>query len=162
MMHKNGDYPILEKTDRNILALLQANGRATNAEIGEKLGLSISACHRRIKLLEEKGIITRYSTIVDPSKLGLKAVAFIVIKLKSHGDEVLDEFEKSIALMDEVVECYAISGVGDYMLKVATTDIDAFGKIAIKRLARLPGLNDLSSNFVLSTIKLARGWPVEI
>ena len=155
-----GEIPIIDRTDRKIIAALQSDGRVTNADLAEELGLSTSACHRRVKSLEASGVIERYCAVVNPSKLGLKALAFVVVKLESHSEKVLDDFEKFIGRMDEVVECYAISGVGDYILKVAAPDIEAFAEIAIKRLARFSGVNDLSSNFVLSTLKQAPGWPV--
>ena len=112
---------MLEAVDRKIIARLQANGRLTIAELAHDLGMSTSACHRRVKALEETGVITRYAAVVDRRAVGLKAVAFIIIKLESHGEDMLDRFEKAITTMDEVVECYAISGVGDYILKVAVS-----------------------------------------
>lgn len=151
---------MIDATDRKLLELLQDNGRLTNAELAEETGLSVSACHRRVKQLESRGIITGYSAVVDRTKAGLSVLAYVLVKLDSHTEGRLDDFEKRIDLIDEVVACYAISGSGDYILKVAASDMDSFAEVALKKLARLPGVKDSSSNFVLSTMKLAPGWPL--
>lgn len=151
---------MIDEMDRRLLTLLQADGRLTNAELAEETGLSVSACHRRVKQLEARGVITGYSAIVDRMQAGLSVLAYVFVKLDSHAEERLEDFEKSVALIDEVIACYAISGGGDYILKVAAPDMDAFAEVALKKLARLPGVKDSSSNFVLSTMKLAPGWPL--
>lgn len=151
---------MIDATDRKFLELLQNNGRLTNAELAQETGLSVSACHRRVKQLEARGVITGYSAVVDRTKAGLSVLAYVLVKLDSHTEGSLDDFEKRIDLIDEVVACYAISGSGDYILKVAASDMDNFAEVALKKLARLPGVKDSSSNFVLSTMKLAPGWPL--
>ena len=151
---------MIDETDRKLLALLQKDGRLTNAELADATGLSQSACHRRVKQLEERGVITGYSAIVDRMKVGISMVAYVFIKLEAHTEELLDEFEARIKRIDEVVACYAISGGGDYILKVAADDMDAYAEVALKKISRLPGVKDSSSNFVLSTMKLAPGWPL--
>ena len=153
---------MVDAVDRKILSKLQENGRLTHGQLADHLGLSVSACHRRVKQLEERGVITGYSAIVDRTKLDLKVLAYIFIKLDAHTQTTLSEFEKRIAQMKEVVACHAVSGGGDYILKVIAEDMDAFADIALKQLARLPGLKDSSSNFVLSTLKESPGWPAEI
>jgi len=151
---------MVDETDRKLLTLLQADGRLTNAELAAQTGLSVSACHRRVKQLEERGIIAGYSAIVDRTKIDLSVLAYVFVKLESHAEDLLDIFEKRVNRIDEVVACYAISGGGDYILKVAATNMDAYAEVALKKLARLPGVKDSSSNFVLSTMKLAPGWPL--
>ncbi len=151
---------MLNEIDRKILMLLQRNGRLTNAEIAEEVGLSISACHRRVKLLEDQGAIAGYSAVVDRTRVGLSVLAYVFVKLESHAEDLLDEFDKRINRIEEVVACYAISGGGDYILKVVARDMDAYAEVALKKIARLPGVKDSSSNFVLSTMKLAPGWPL--
>ena len=153
---------MVDAVDRKILSKLQENGRLTHGQLADHLGLSVCACHRRVKQLEERGVITGYSAIVDRTKLDLKVLAYIFIKLDAHTQTTLSEFEKRIAQMKEVVACHAVSGGGDYILKVIAEDMDAFADIALKQLARLPGLKDSSSNFVLSTLKESPGWPAEI
>lgn len=151
---------MLDEADRKLLTLLQSDGRLTNAQLAEKTGLSVSACHRRVKQLEARGVISGYAAVIDRMAVGLNVLAYVFIKLDSHAEERLDDFEKRIDLIDEVVACYAISGGGDYILKVAAADMNAFAEVALKKLARLPGVKDSASNFVLSTMKLAPGWPL--
>ena len=151
---------MIDDIDRKLLALLQHDGRLTNAELAEAVGLSQSACHRRVKQLEERGVISGYSAIVDRAQIDLSVLAYVFVKLESHAEDLLDEFEKRIENIDEVVACHAISGGGDYILKVAASDMEAYAEVALKQLARLPGVKDSSSNFVLSTMKLTPGWPL--
>ncbi len=151
---------MIDDIDRKLLALLQRDGRLTNADLAEAVGLSQSACHRRVKQLEERGVISGYSAIVDRAQIDLSVLAYVFVKLESHAEDLLDEFEKRIENIDEVVACHAISGGGDYILKVVASDMDAYAEVALKKLARLPGVKDSSSNFVLSTMKLTPGWPL--
>ncbi len=156
------DASTIDATDRRLLALLQANGRLTNAELAEATGLSVSACHRRVKQLEARGVIAGYTAIVDRARAGLSVLAYVIVKLDSHTEERLEDFDRRIQLIDEVVACYAISGSGDYILKVVAPDMDSFAEVALKKLARLPGVKDSASNFVLSVMKLSPGWPLAV
>lgn len=149
----------MDAIDFKLIAALQADGRRTSAELAEAVGLSLSACHRRVKQLEEQGVITGYTAVVDRAKLGLTVLAYVFVKLESHAEELLAAFEAQVRRIDEVVACYAISGSGDYILTVAAKDIEDYAEVALKKLARLPGVKDSASNFVLSTMKLTPGWP---
>ncbi|PQA86889.1 Lrp/AsnC family transcriptional regulator [Hyphococcus luteus] len=154
---------MIDESDKKILDLLQRDGRLTNAEIADRVGLSVSAAHRRVKQLEAEGVITGYSAKVDRSAAGLNVLAYIFVKLDFHTEEHLAIFEKQVNLIDEVVSCSAISGAaGDYILQVVARDMDAFAEVALKKLVRLPGVKDSSSNFVLSTMKQSAGWPLSI
>ena len=150
----------LSATDVKLASLLQQNARLTNAELAEAVGLSQSACHRRVKQLEETGIISGYRAVVSRRKVGLSVLAYVFVKLESHAEEHLEAFSKAIDGVDEVIACYAISGTGDYLLQVVAKDMDAYAEVALKKLADLPGVKDSSSNFVLSTVKLNPGWPL--
>ena len=150
----------MDKIDHQILSLLQLDGRLTNSELAEQTGLSVSACHRRVRQLEKDGVITGYSAIVDRSKIGMSVLAYVFVKLESHAEDLLIAFEKRIKTIDEVMACYAISGGGDYILKVAAADMNEFSDVALKKIARLPGIKDSTSNFVLSTMKFSPGWPL--
>jgi Lrp/AsnC family leucine-responsive transcriptional regulator len=150
----------MDDVDRKLLALLQADGRLTNAELAEKVGVSLSACHRRVKQLEEDGVISGYSALVDRSRLGLSVLAYVFVKLERHTEALLEEFLKGVAAIEEIVACHAIAGAADYLLKVVAADMDAYAKVALQKIVRLPGVKDSSSNFVLSTYKLTPGWPV--
>jgi len=151
---------MIDNIDRKLLALLQRDGRLTNADLAEAVGLSQSACHRRVKQLEERGVISGYSAMINRAQIDLSVLAYVFVKLESHEEDLLDEFEKRIENIDEVVACHAISGGGDYILKVAASDMDAYAEVALKKIARLPGVKDSSSSFVLSTMKLTPGWPL--
>jgi DNA-binding Lrp family transcriptional regulator len=153
---------MLDETDKAILTLLQRDGRLTNAEIAEKVGLSQSAAHRRVKQLESAGVIEGYTAKVNRAAADLNIFAYVFVKLDSHAEDHLAAFEKQVNLIDEVVSCSAISGGGDYILQVVARDMDGFAQVALKKLARLPGVKDSSSNFVLSTMKQAAGWPLSI
>ncbi|MCK5747279.1 MAG: Lrp/AsnC family transcriptional regulator [Oricola sp.] len=153
---------MIDETDKKILALLQRDGRLTNAEIAEQVGLSVSAAHRRVKQLEADGVITGYSANVSRAAAGLNVLAYVFVKLDFHTEEHLAAFERQVNLIDEVVSCSAISGGGDYILQVVARDMNAFAEVALKKLVRLPGVKDSSSNFVLSTMKQAAGWPLSV
>lgn len=153
---------MIDETDKKILTLLQRDGRLTNAEIAEKVGLSVSAAHRRVKQLEADGVIAGYSANVNRAAAGLNVFAYVFVKLDSHAEDALAAFERQVNLIDEVVSCSAISGGGDYILQVVARDMDGFADVALKKLARLPGVKDSSSNFVLSTMKQAAGWPLSV
>ena len=153
---------MFDEADKAILTLLQRDGRLTNAEIADKIGLSQSAAHRRVKQLEAAGVIERYAAKVNRAAAGLNILAYVVVKLESHAEDRLAAFEQQVNQIDEVVSCSAISGGGDYILQVAARDMDGFAQVALKKLARLPGVKDSSSNFVLSTMKQAAGWPLWI
>ncbi len=153
---------MLDEADKATLTLLQRDGRLTNAEIADKIGLSQSAAHRRVKQLEAAGVIEGYAAKVNRAAAGLNVLAYVVVKLESHAEDRLAAFEQQVNQIDEVVSCSAISGGGDYILQVAARDMDGFAQVALKKLARLPGVKDSSSNFVLSTMKQAAGWPLSI
>ncbi len=151
---------MLDLVDRKLVALLQEDGRLTNAELAERVGLSQSACHRRVKRLEDTGVISGYGAFVDRKRVGLNVLGYVFVKMESHSEDLLAAFMRSIEAIDEVVACYAISGGGDYLLKVVAADMDAYAEVVLKRLVRLPGVKDSESNFVLDTIKYDPALPI--
>ncbi|WP_428409059.1 Lrp/AsnC family transcriptional regulator [Hyphococcus sp.] len=153
---------MIDETDKKILTLLQRDGRLTNAEIADAVGLSVSAAHRRVKALEACGVIKGYGAKVDRAAAGLTLLAYVFVKLDSHAEEHLEAFEKQVNLLDEVVSCSAVSGGGDYILQVVAKDMESFAEVALKKLVRLPGVKDSSSHFVLSSMKEAAGWPLSV
>ena len=116
----------LDAIDRKILSLLQSDSRMTMQELSEKVGLSVSPCHRRVKLLEERGVITRYIATVDQKSLGLHVSVFISIKLARQKEEDLNRFAKAISKWDEVLECYLMTGNRDYLLRVVAADLSSY------------------------------------
>ncbi|MEL7490923.1 MAG: Lrp/AsnC family transcriptional regulator [Pseudomonadota bacterium] len=151
---------MLDVTDRKLVGLLQQDGRLTNAELAEQVGLSQSACHRRVKRLEDTGVISGYGAFVDRKRVGLNVLGYVSVKMESHSEDLLDKFTRGVEAIDEIVACYAISGGGDYLLKVVAADMDAYADVALKKLMRLPGVKDSTTNFVLSTVKLDPAWPI--
>ena len=132
--------PDLDPIDRKILALLQSDGRITMQELADKVGLSISPCHRRVKLLEERGVISRYIATVDQKSLGLHVSVFISIKLARQKEEDLNRFEKAISKWEEVLECYLMTGNRDYLLRVVAADLSSYEAFLKTKLTRLDGI----------------------
>lgn len=151
---------MLDHVDRKLVGLLQQDGRLTNAELAERVGLSQSACHRRVKRLEDTGVISGYGAFVDRRRVGLNVLGYVSVKMESHSEELLNKFMRGVEAMDEIVACYAIAGDADYLLQVVSTDMDSYGQMAVKKLARLPGVKDSTTKFVLSTVKLDPAWPI--
>ena len=150
----------LDAIDRKILGLLQADGRTTMQELADKVGLSVSPCHRRVKLLEQRGVITRYIATVDQKSLGLHVSVFISIKLARQKEEDLDRFAKAISGWDEVLECYLMTGNRDYLLRVVAADLSSYEAFLKNKLTRLDGIASIESSFALSQVKYSIALPV--
>ena len=152
--------PALDAADRRILRALQRDGRLPVVALAEQVGLSATPCQRRVKRLEETGIISRYAAIVPPAQVGLPLSAFVFVSLSSHAEEVVEPFHRAIALRAEVLACWAMSGETDYLLHVVAPDLDSYGEFALKTLLRLPGVKETRTAFVLSEIKAPGEVPV--
>jgi DNA-binding Lrp family transcriptional regulator len=150
----------LSVIDRRILRLLQQDSRRSIAEIGAAVALSPSACHRRIKLLEERGVITRYAAELEPRALGYAMEFFIEVSLTSQRGDALDRFEKAVAAMPEILECHLMAGGTDYMLRVVAADAADFERIHRERLAKLANIARVQSNLVIRTVRRWQGYPV--
>jgi len=150
----------LDATDRRLLAALQEDGRMTSADLAETAGLSPSACHRRVKRLEDEGYIAGYAARVDRRRAGLTIHAYVVVKMDMHHEDTVAAVLKAVQGFEAIVACHAVAGAGDFLLEVVAEDMDAYADVALKRLVRLPGVKDIASTFVLSTEKTNRGWPV--
>jgi Lrp/AsnC family leucine-responsive transcriptional regulator len=150
----------LDAIDRKILGLLQSDGRITMAELAEKVGLSVSPCHRRVKLLEERGVITRYIATVDQKSVGLHVSVFISIKLARQKEEDLNRFARAISKWDEVLECYLMTGPRDYWLRVVVPDLAAYERFLKTKLTRLEGIASIESSFALEQVKYTNVLPV--
>jgi len=150
----------LDATDVRILEELQKAGRMTNAELGERANLSPSACHRRVQRLESEGFIRGYVALLDPRRLGRPSTVFVEITLSGQTDEVLDAFERQVALIPEVLECHLMAGTADYLLMVVARDTEDFARIHRRHLARLPGIAQMHSSFALRTVFKTTALPV--
>ena len=151
---------MLEDLDARIAAVLAADGRCSYTDLAEKVGLSVSPCHRRVKLLEERGVITRYIATVDQKSLGLHVSVFISIKLARQKEEDLNRFAKAISKWDEVLECYLMTGNRDYLLRVVAADLSSYEAFLKNKLTRLDGIASIESSFALSQVKYSIALPV--
>lgn len=143
----------LDRYDRQILEALQADGRLSNQELADRIGLSPSPCLRRVRALEETGLITGYRALVDAKHLGLTLVALLHISMDKHTPERFANFEKKVAALREVLECLLITGQeADYQLKVIVRDMDAYQDLLLNRITRIEGVTGVHSSFVLRQV----------
>lgn len=152
--------PKLDAIDRKILSILQAESRITMQDLAERVGLSVSPCHRRVKLLEESGIIIRYGAMINQKSLGLHVSVFISIKLERQKEEDLNRFAKAISGWSEVLECYLMTGNRDYLLRVVAADLASYETFLKTKLTRLNGIASIESSFALSQVKYSVSLPV--
>jgi Lrp/AsnC family leucine-responsive transcriptional regulator len=142
----------IDKVDRAILHELQLDGKLTNAKLAERVHLSESACLRRVKILEDTGVIERYAMIVNQAAVGIPGNVFVEISLSRQQREDLDIFEESVKRVPEVMECYLMSGDFDYLLRVVVSDAADYERIHHESLTRLPGVARVRSSFTLRTV----------
>jgi DNA-binding Lrp family transcriptional regulator len=150
----------LNSTDLKILKELQTNGSLSNVELAKRVHLSPSPCLTRVKALESNGVIERYVALASAAKLGLGLNVFISISLKSQSKDTLAEFERRIALHDEVMECYLMSGDSDYLIRVALTDIGALERFILDQLTPIPGVEKIRSSFALKQVRYKTALPL--
>ncbi len=141
----------MDTIDQRILSALQKDGRLTNVQLAEKIGLSESACLRRVRLLEQSGIIDRYVMLIDQAALGKPGNVFVRVTLEGQQQEKLQRFEKEIGQVKEVMECYLMSGDSDYLLRVIVRDNEDYMRIH-NRLTSLPEVLRVQSSFALKTV----------
>jgi Lrp/AsnC family transcriptional regulator, leucine-responsive regulatory protein len=142
----------LDRYDRLILEALQKNGRISNQELADTISLSPSPCLRRVRRLEEVGLIDGYVALLNARKLGLTLMAFIQISMDKHTPERFDGFEKAVNNYSEVLECHLITGQSaDYLLKVIVKDMDAYQQFLLQKLTRIEGVSGVHSSFVLKS-----------
>lgn len=156
---------LIDRTDRKILELLQGNSHLTNQEIAEQVNLSPSPCLRRIRRLEEAGIIRQYVALLDPARLGLGMLAYVNVRLEKHGSAPkgkapIDIFRAAVNTWPEVVACYAMTGEMDYLLRVQVEDLDHFSRFVMETLLKHPSVLDVKSSFALECIKETTALPL--
>ncbi|QQD22089.1 winged helix-turn-helix transcriptional regulator [Venatoribacter cucullus] len=143
----------LDRTDRKILALLQQDGSLSNLELAEQVGLSPSPCSRRVKALEDSGLIVGYRALLDARKLGLDLLALVNISMDRHTPERFDNFEARVSACPEVLECYLITGQSaDYVLKVIVRDMQHYQEFLLGTLTRIEGVSGVHSSFVMRKV----------
>jgi Lrp/AsnC family leucine-responsive transcriptional regulator len=152
----------LDQTDRQILQLLQHDARLTNKEIADKLGKTISPIYERIKWLEQQGFIKKYIALADRNLLGLHLVAFTNVQLKEHAQAMLQAFEREVVKLPEVLECYHMTGMYDYLLKVVVSDMNHYQSFIVNKLAKLPNIGTVQSSFIMTEVKYQLAYPVTV
>ena len=150
----------LNSKDIEILELLQSNADRSSAEVAEKLNMSQSPCWRRINRLEQEGIIQKKVAILDREALGMGLVAFTSINLREASRKSMEHFEREVSLMDEVIECYTITGAWDYMLKIVAKDIRHYEQFVRNRLLEIPMIGQIYSNISVTEIKNTTELPL--
>jgi DNA-binding Lrp family transcriptional regulator len=150
----------LDRTDRAILTELQRDGRLSNRELADKVHLSESACLRRVRALEEAGVIDRYAALVSQSRVGLPGNVFVSITLNRQEQADLAAFEEAVKRVPEVMECYLMTGAQDYLLRVVVSDPADFERLHSQHLTRLPGVARVQSSFALRTVRKSVELPV--
>ena len=150
----------LDRTDRRILDLLQQDGRLSNVELADKVSLSPSPCLRRVRALEEAGVLRDYVALVDAARVGLGLLAFVSVTLEKRGKMPSETFRQTVMNWPEVVGCYSMTGEMDYLLRVQVRDLDHFTRFVMDRLLKEKSVTDVKSNFVLERIKDTTALPL--
>ncbi len=149
----------MDKIDRQIIGILQTEGRITNSELAKHIGLSAGPCLERVKKLEKNGIIVGYHAHVNPEKIGIGMFSFVEVTLSRHRQDAVASFVDAIKHIPEIINCYHITGRADYLLKIATKDIAAYEQFVIHTLSALPGVQHLETMVVLSAVKAEKSLP---
>ncbi len=150
----------LDDLDRKILTSLQENARISNAELAETVGLSPSPCWRRVRALEEAGVVRKYATILEPKVIGLPVSVFVSITLEKQVEDWLGRFESALQDRPEVMECYLMTGEFDYLLRVVVPDLEAYEKFVLEHLTRIPGIAGIKSSFALKQVQYKTALPL--
>jgi Lrp/AsnC family transcriptional regulator, leucine-responsive regulatory protein len=150
----------LDLTDRRMLQILQRDGRISNAALAEQLHLSPSPCLRRLRALEQDGVITGYRAQLDRQKLGLGLTVFVELQVEGHSDRTATAISEKLLAAPEVIQAHIVSGAADFRLEVTVNDLAAYERLMFDTLLTLPNIGDVRSNFALRTVKAAAPLPV--
>ena len=151
----------LDNIDRRILTALQNNARISNVELARMVGLSPSPCLRRVKTLEDCGVIQRYVSLLDQGAVGFPVSVFVNVTLERQVESALEQFEAAIGKRPEVLECYLMTGDADYLLRVVTSDLASYERFLVDHLTRIPGVNSIKSSFALKQVSYRTALPLE-
>ena len=151
----------LDRTDKALLNALQGNARLTVAELADRVSLTTSPCWRRVRNLEESGVISGYQAILSPKALGYGVTAFVSIMMESHTQEIARAFEQRLLEIPEIVACHNVSGRYDFLLEVLAKDLESFGEFAREVLQTLPAVKEIYSSFSFKSVKPLRQIPVQ-
>lgn len=151
----------LDKTDLNILRILQKNGKITNIQLSNEIGLSPAPTLERVRKLENSGVIKSYHATLNPEKVGIGITTFIQVTLGFHKAGAIKSFKEEISKIDEITECYHVTGQGDFLLKIVTKDIASYERLIIDKITAIEGMGQIQSLMVLSTIKDSKTLPLQ-
>lgn len=152
---------LLDRYERHILALLQADSSRSNAEVAKEIGLSEAPCWRRTQRLKAEGFISAQVSLIDRHKVGLNTQVFAMVKLTAVGRSNLSEFSEAIRQFSEVLDCYVLMGSVDFLLRIVTKDIESYERFFFEKLSKVPGIQDVNSMVALSEIKSTTQLPLE-
>jgi Lrp/AsnC family leucine-responsive transcriptional regulator len=150
----------LDRVDREMLAILQSEGRISNAALAERLHLSPSPCLRRLRTLESSGVISGYTAVLDRPRLGLGLTVFVDLKVERHSDRSAAEISRALSEAPEVISAHIVSGVADFRLEVVVGDLASYERLLFETLLKLPHVTDVRSDFALRTVKSAGPLPL--
>jgi len=151
----------LDAIDRRILAALQADGRLSNVDLAEKIGLSPSPCLRRVNRLEREGYVEGYRAMLGRRRIGLGLTVFVGVKIDGHADDRATTFEQEVVACPEVVSCHMVAGDADYLLEVTVPDLDAYQRFLVGKLLNLPLVREVKSTIAIQTLKASGALPLE-
>lgn len=151
----------VDRFDLQLLAALQRDGHATNSSLGDKIHLSTSQVSRRVQRLEEARVIDHYAAILDPAAVGLDVIAFTQVSLDRQGATSSDKFEREVEKLPQVLECFALAGEADYMLRIVAPDLASLADFMAKQLLRIPGVTNVKSNVTLRKVKATHVLPLD-
>lgn len=151
----------LDAIDCRIIAALQADGRLSNVDLADRVGLSPSPCLRRVKRLEHDGYIEAYRAVLRRGRVGLGLTVFVGVKIDGHADERADRLQESFVAMPEIVACHMVSGEVDYLLEVVVPDLEHYQRFLLGKLLALPMIKEVRSNIAIQTVKAAAPLPLE-
>ncbi|MEA2553866.1 MAG: hypothetical protein QOJ65_2042 [Fimbriimonadaceae bacterium] len=143
----------LDEKDAQILSILQADGRITNAELAKRVSLSPPSALQRVRALEKAGLIRGYVALLDPDRLGLRLTALVMVRLSLHQERPIEQFRKSVNEIPEIMECYHVSGEFDFLLKVVVKDIRAYEQLVREKITKIKGLQQINTAFVMGIPK---------
>ncbi len=153
--------PNLDAIDCRIIAALQADGRLSNVELAERVGLSPSPCLRRVRRLERDGYIEAYRAMLQRNRVGLGFTVFVGVKIEGHADDRADALQEAIVAMPEIVACHMVSGEADYLLEVVVPDLEHYQRFLLGKLLNLPIIKEVRSNIAIQTLKAAAPLPLD-
>lgn len=150
----------IDSTDHRLLTALQQDARQTTANLAESVNLSTSPCWRRVKRLEDAGIIEGYRAVLNRRALGWGVLVFVNVTIDDHGEKEARTFEKAVAALPEIIACWSVAGNSDFLMQVVAKDLDTYAEFAMTTIRRLPGIKAMQTTFTLKEVKPPTTWPI--